>query len=165
MSRSIAILFALVAGLAGCGKVSILDDFQRPFEQEGILMPQTSRSFVLSPPGPVTVDIGVDFDDNETRTDRIRLLVDDQGFARVGAPVPGSQMQHAVCGVRLTREGTQVLVQNLNTMRSAPYSLRVERSPSALCQPRRVIPNTATAALHRDAVDLARRASNWPQRP
>ena len=146
MRRTPAILLLLVAGLAGCGKVNIINDFSQPFEQEGILMPQSTRAFVLSTPGPVTVDIGIDFDDNETRTDRLRLLVDDQGFSRVGAPVPGSQMQHAVCGVRLSTIGTQVEVQNLNTMRSAPYSLRVERSPSALCQPIRIIPNTATAS-------------------
>jgi len=144
-----AIRLALILGLlgAGCGKVNIINDFNQPFEQEGILMPQSTRSFVLSTHGAVTVDIGIDFDDDETRTDRLRLLVDDQGFSRVGAPVPGSQMQHAVCGVRLSSAGTQVEVQNLNTMRSAPYSLRVERSPSALCQPIRIIPNTATASL------------------
>jgi hypothetical protein len=140
------VLSSLLLGVAliGCGRVSILDDFRKPYEQEGILLPQSSRSFVLAGPPGVMVDIGIDFDDNESRTDRLRLLVDENTGARRGAMVPGSQMQQAVCGVRLSPGGVQVEVQNLNAMRSAPYSLRIERSPSLLCQPRKVIPNTAT---------------------
>ena len=142
------ILFALaVGGLAcltgGCQRINISDDFQAPYERESILMPQASRTYVLAGPPGVRVDIGLDFEESEDRSDRLTLQVGEAGAKRLGARVPGSQLSRAVCGVTLTHNGVPVNVQNLNALRSAPFALRIERSPSRMCQPRRVVPSSA----------------------
>lgn len=124
-------------------RIAIADDFRAPYERESILMPQASRSYVLAGPPGVRVDIGLDFEESEARADRMLLEVDVDGEKRLGARVPGSQLSRSVCGVELTHNGVPVQVQNLNALRSAPFALRIERSPSRMCQPRRVIPSSA----------------------
>jgi hypothetical protein len=139
-------LIALALGLLGgaCRQVSTLDNFPLPYEHDEILMPQSTRSYVLAAPRGTTVDIGLDFDDQGSRTGRVQLMVASRTGPRLGAEVPGSQMKQAVCEVALTPDGVQVNVQNLSAIRSASYAIRIERSPSNLCQPRQVIPSTAT---------------------
>lgn len=129
--------------LAGCGRVAISNDFRSPYERESVLMPQTSRSYVLTGPSGVRVDVGIDFEEGAARNDHLRLTVDQPGHRRQGAHVPGGQLSRAVCGVELTPAGVPVVVQNLNALRSAPFALRIARSPSRMCSPRRVIPSSA----------------------
>lgn len=108
-------------------------------------MPQSTRSYMITAPpgGTVKVDIGLDFEESEQRADNMLLTVGAGHAQRMGALVPGSQIRRAVCGVVLTEQGVPVDVKNLNTLRSAPFSIRVERHPSGICQPRREIPSTA----------------------
>lgn len=136
---------ALLAGalLAGCGRVAISDDFRAPYERESVLMPQTSRSYVLTGPSGVRIDVGIDFEEGAARNDHLLLTVDQEGNRRHGAHVPGGQLSRAVCGVKLTSAGVPVVVQNLNSLRSAPFALRIARSPSRMCSPRRVVPSSA----------------------
>lgn len=135
---------ALVAGMiGGCGRIAISGDFEAPFEQEGILMPQSTRSYVLaSPPGShLTVDIGIDFEESELKADRMVLTVGTGGDLREGQHVPGSQTRRIVCGVKITDQGVPVDVKNLNAISSAQFSLRVWKSPR-LCHPRRYVPSS-----------------------
>ena len=136
---------ALIASalLLGCGRVAISDDFRAPYERESVLMPQSSRSYVLTGPSGVRVDVGIDFEESPARNDHLRLTVDSRGNRRQGAHVPGGQLSRAVCGVELTPAGVPVVVQNLNALRSAPFALRIARSPSRMCAPRRVVPSSA----------------------
>ena len=108
-------------------------------------MPQTSRSYVVAGPPGVRVDVGLDFENAGSRADSLLLEVGEKDRKRLGSHVPGSQVSQAVCGVELTDVGVAVEVQNLNSVRSAPFALRIERSPSRFCQPRRVIPSSAVA--------------------
>ena len=134
-----------VASTSGCRRIAIENDFRAPYEREGILMPHATSSFMLAGPPGVTVDIGIDFEESEHHTDRLKLTVGTGRQRRLGAEVPGSQIRRAVCGVTLTEGGVPVDVKNLNTLRSAPFSLRVERTPSHICQPKRVVPSSALA--------------------
>ncbi|MDY0002366.1 MAG: hypothetical protein RBU30_13805 [Polyangia bacterium] len=127
----------------GCRRISIDDDFRSPYEQESILMPQASRSYLLSGPPGVRVDVGLDFEEGGERSDRLVLTVQVGRESRMGDSLPGGQVSRAVCGVTLTNDGVPVDVQNQNTLRSAPYALRIERSPSRFCQARRLVPSTA----------------------
>jgi len=141
--RNILLLLLCASALGACRRLSIDNDFQRPYEQESLLLPQSSRSYVLAGPPGVRVDVGLDFEDAAERADRLQLTVGVEGELRLGAHVPGSQVSRAVCGVTLTQGGVQVDVQNLNTLRSAPYALRIERSPSRFCQSSRLVPSSA----------------------
>jgi hypothetical protein len=153
---------AVAAGLGACRRIAIVDDFQRPYEQEGILLPKATRSYVLKGPPGRKVDIGLDFEEGEGRADRMLLTVSLSGRQITGMPVPGSQIRRAVCGVVLTRSGVKVDVQNLNVIRSAPFSLRIERSssrsPSSICWPRRHVPSSAL--VQRDRPQQAWRRVN-----
>ncbi len=145
MKRAATIFCALllVSSLGGCGRIAISGDFEAPFEQEGILMPQATRSYVLAaPPGShLTVDVGIDFEESEHRLDRMALTVGAGENLRQGELVPGSQTRRIVCGVEITPEGVPVDVKNLNALSSARFSLRVWKSPR-LCQPRRYVPSS-----------------------
>jgi len=144
---------ALVAfAIVGCGRIAISGDFEAPFEQEGILMPKTTRSYVLaSPPGSrLTVDVGIDFEESEHKADRMVLTVGTGVDLREGELVRGSQTRRIVCGVKLTDQGVPVDVKNLNTLRSANFSLRVWKSPR-LCQPRRYVPSSVLVRRGRPA--------------
>lgn len=139
----IAFAALVVFAIGGCGRIAISGDFEAPFEQEGILMPKTTRSYVLaSPPGSrLTVDVGIDFEESELKADRMVLTVGTGEDLREGELVRGSQTRRIVCGVKLTDQGVPVDVKNLNTLRSAQFSLRVWKSPR-LCQPRRYVPSS-----------------------
>ena len=141
------ILLGLVVatGLGACHRIAINDDFQRPYELESILMPKSTRAYLLSGPPGVRVDVGLDFEEGVDRADRLLLTVGSLGELRQGMPLPGSQLSRAVCGVTLTQGGVSVDVQNLNTLKSAHYALRIERSPSPFCQSQRQIPSSALA--------------------
>jgi hypothetical protein len=143
-------LVVLVAG--GCGRIAISGDFEAPFEQEGILMPHSTRSYVLaSPPGShLTVDVGIDFEESELQADRMVLTVGAGADLREGQLMLGSQTRRIVCGVKLTDQGVPVDVKNLNTLRSARFSLRVWKSPR-LCQPRRYVPSSVLVEAARPA--------------
>lgn len=133
----------LACALGGCRRIAISGDFEAPFEQEGILMPQSTRSYVLaSPPGSrLTVDIGIDFEESELKADRMVLTVGSGEDLREGQHVPGSQTRRIVCGVKITDQGVPVDVKNLNAISSAQFSLRVWKSPR-LCQSRRYVPSS-----------------------
>ncbi len=139
----IACAALVVLAVGGCRRIAISGDFEAPFEQEGILMPQTTRSYVLaSPPGSrLTVDVGIDFEESEHKLDRMALTVGTGEDLRWGELVPGSQTRRIVCGVKITDQGVPVDVKNLNTLSSAQFSLRVWKSPR-LCQPRRPVPSS-----------------------
>lgn len=136
-------LLGLTSALAGCRRIAIDDDFRNPYEKESILLPQASRSYLLAGPPGVRVDVGLDFEEGSERVDRLQLTVGVDGALRQGDILPGSQVSRAVCGVTLTPSGVPVDVQNLNTLRSATYALRIERSPSRFCQAMRLVPSTA----------------------
>ncbi|MFC1482356.1 hypothetical protein ACFL51_00970 [Myxococcota bacterium] len=140
-------LLLVVTLLGGCRRIVIASDFESPYELEDILLPQSTRSYVLAGPPGTKVDIGLDFEESERRADHMQLTVVIDEHQRQGAPVAGSQIRRAVCGVKLTRAGVRVDVENLNTIRSAPFSLRIERWPSRsersrICHPRRVVPSS-----------------------
>lgn len=139
----IALAALVVFAIGGCRRIAITGDFEAPFEQEGILMPHSTRSYVLtSPPGSrLTVDVGIDFEESELKADRMVLTVGTGEDQREGELVPGSQTRRMVCGVKITDRGVSVDVKNLNTLRSAQFSLRVWKSPR-LCQPRRYVPSS-----------------------
>lgn len=141
--RFALILLLGAAALGGCRRLSIDNDFRQPYEQESLLLPQSSRSYVLAGPPGVRVDVGLDFEEGSERADRLQLTVQDEGELRLGAHLPGSQVSRAVCGVTLTSGGVAVDVENLNRLRSAPFALRIERSPSRFCLARRPIPSSA----------------------
>jgi hypothetical protein len=136
-----AAMVACISG--GCRRIAISGDFEAPFEREGILMPQSTRSYVLaSPPGSrLTVDVGIDFEESELKADRMALTVGTGEGLRQGEHVPGSQTRRIVCGVPLTDRGVPVDVKNLNALSSARFSLRVWKSPR-LCQSRRYVPSS-----------------------
>jgi hypothetical protein len=137
----IACAVLVVFATVGCRRIAISGDFEAPFEQEGILMPQATRSYVVaSPPGShLTVDVGIDFEESELKADRMVLTVGAGEGLREGELVRGSQTRRIVCGVKITDQGVPVDVKNLNTLSSAQFSLRVWRSPR-LCKPRRYVP-------------------------
>jgi hypothetical protein len=139
------LVFALPVLAGSCRRIAIADDFRSPYERESILMPQATRSYLLDGPPGVRVDIGLDFEEGAQRADRLKLAVGKEGRQRMGARVPGSQLSRAVCGVVLTHGGVPVQVENLNALRSAPFAIRIERSPSLMCQPHRVMPSSALA--------------------
>lgn len=134
-----------LGALGACSRIAIQDDFQTPYELESLLMPQSSRAYLLGGPPGVRVDVGLDFEEGIERADRLLLTVGGHGELREGAPLPGSQMSRVVCGVTLTQAGVPVDVQNLNALRSAHYALRIERSPSPFCQSQRQVPSSALA--------------------
>ncbi len=145
-SLLVALLACALPWLSGgCRRIAIADDFRAPYERESILMPQVTRSYVLAGPPGVRVDIGLDFEEGAQRPDRLQLAVGKEGRQRLGARVPGSQLSRAVCGVELKSDGVPVQVENLNALRSASFAIRIERSPSLICQPRRVIPSSVLA--------------------
>jgi len=147
----------VVVASGGCRRIAISGDFEAPFEREGILMPKSTRSYVVaSPPGShVTVDVGIDFEESELQADRMVITVGTGVDLREGELVRGSQTRRIVCGVKITDQGVPVDVKNLNALRSAQFSLRVWKSPR-LCQPRRYVPSSVL--VQRD------RARTAPQR-
>lgn len=148
----IACAALLASASGGCGRIAISGDFEAPFEREGILMPQSTRSYVLaSPPGSrLTVDIGIDFEESELKADRMVLTVGTGTALREGQLVPGSQTRRIVCGVKITDQGVPVDVKNLNAISSAQFSLRVWKSPR-LCHPRRYVPSSVLVKADRPA--------------
>jgi len=148
----IACAAMVVFATGACRRIAISGNFEAPFEQEGILMPQATRSYVLaSPPGSrLTVDVGIDFEESEHKADRMVLTVGAGETIREGELVRGSQTRRIVCGVKITDQGVPVDVKNLNTLRSAQFSLRVWKSPR-LCQPRRYVPSSVLVDLSRSS--------------
>jgi hypothetical protein len=138
----LTLVLAATLVLGGCREIAITGDFRAPFEAEGVLMPRGTQSYRLAGPAGVRVDVGLDFEESENRADRMTLTVGSPGDERLGETVPGHGMRRAVCGITLSPHGVPVAVQNRNAVRTASYSIRVERSPSQFCQPRRVVPST-----------------------
>ncbi len=130
-----------LAGLSACQRTSIAGDFQRPLEEQRLVLPGSSHVFILSGQRRLTVDIALDYesDDQEALT----LLVGSHtGSPKTGRPVRGAGMRQAVCGVALSPSHTlDVIVQNKVLTRSVPFALRVEPAPSPICTPYTEVPS------------------------
>lgn len=128
---------ALALGSTGCERMTVEGDFSRPYEHSGLLLPATTHFYTITGPRGLSVDIALDYDAFEETSKPVQLVVlSPDARQHVGVKVPGSGLPQAVCGISLEpRAGVVVKVQNLKLVRSLPFALRIERSPSPICAP------------------------------
>ncbi|MCD6498681.1 MAG: hypothetical protein J7M25_10330 [Deltaproteobacteria bacterium] len=142
-----SVLLIVVAGavlqVQACRRLKIHDDFRSPYEAEDLVPPASSRFYSVSAPTGVMVDIAVDYDQAPSATPPVQLMVrSGHRRPRLADKVAGGAMKRAVCGVSIgAASSIDVQVQNLKLTRSVPFSIRIERSPSPICQPYNTVPS------------------------